>query len=721
MSSKNRSRKSRSRGFARNLFSRGAISRSSIDRAMDWKRGRQLRHEGLEDRWLLTVFSNNSSITINDDAIASPYPSTINASLPQGVTADVLDVNVSLSNLTHTFPGDLDVVVEGPTGASVLLMSDAGDSNAVAGVSLTFSDGEPNLPENGQIVSGTFAPTNFGAGDTFPAPAPGAPSSVLSVFDGVDPAGDWNLFVIDDAATGTGTIANGWSVNVTLGGDVLIDAGPDADDGTGDIFDVTLSGGGNNLLVSVDGNTVFNEPFAGVTSLTINGSGDDDQLILDTTNGVPIPAGTNGLVFNGGAQTLSDSIILNGSNVLTDVDYNFTNANDGTIEIDGATLTYNGLEPITDNVTAVNRGFTFATPTTGIQLTSAGALLTRIDSPVSELVNFNTPTNSLTINLADGVNEVDIVSLAGNYNTPNNTINGGTGSDTFFLSPDPTVPWTINGNLPTTNPGDKIVLNNAPGATVNPPGSPDGVITTPGRQPISFTNIEAIVIPDRFEANNSIATASVLGSLPEITLRDLSIDSDTDLDFFRYTANDTGKLIINALFEHAVGDLDLQVQDSAGNVIASSASPTDNEQIIIPVVSQERYYIRVNGFGTDTNNYELEIENFEAPAPTFVDLASASDTGASQTDNLTADTTPTFFIQADLSDLQDDGITLLNQPAIDVNNDGDASDAINDGAGVYVSLISLVTGNQVEGFANQVGVSGLLWSFTPNCSAAKHW
>ncbi len=217
--------------------------------------------------------------------------------------------------------------------------------------------------------------------------------------------------------------------------------------------------------------------------------------------------------------------------------------------------------------------------------------------------------------------------------------------------------------------------------------------------------------------NDTIETSTLLGSEPAVTLSG-RIQTDLplveDIDFYKYTANKTGKLIVNTLFTHADGDIDLRVRDMDGNVIAESLSATDNEKVVIPVVTQEMYFIEVVGAGdTVFNSYVLEVENFEAPAPAFVDLTPASDTGASNSDNITLDNTPTFLVQADLTNFRDMGITLLDQGTIDPNNDGDAADATDDGAGVFVTLVNINDGTTVEGFANQLGPGGFLWSFTP--------
>jgi len=161
------------------------------------------------------TFSDLSGITIpasGTSGISSPYPSTINAA---GVTGGVIDVTATLTGLTHTFPGDLDILLVGPGGQKVLLMSDAGGGTDVNNVNLTFSDAAASELTGAPIASGTFRPSNLGAGDAFPAPAPAGPyGSVLSAFDGVDPNGAWSVFVFDDAGVDVGTIAS-WSLSIT--------------------------------------------------------------------------------------------------------------------------------------------------------------------------------------------------------------------------------------------------------------------------------------------------------------------------------------------------------------------------------------------------------------------------------------------------------------------------------------------------------------------------
>jgi subtilisin-like proprotein convertase family protein len=167
-----------------------------------------------------TSFSNTTPIIIPNGAPAStsgtanPYPSAITVS---GVNGTVTKVTVELKAMSHTFPDDIDILLVGPQGEKLLLMSDAGGSLDLNNVNLTFDDTGMSLPDSTLITSGTYKPTNYSTGDTFATPAPVSPySQLLSVFNNTNPNGEWHLFVTDDAGGDLGNINGGWTLNITV-------------------------------------------------------------------------------------------------------------------------------------------------------------------------------------------------------------------------------------------------------------------------------------------------------------------------------------------------------------------------------------------------------------------------------------------------------------------------------------------------------------------------
>ncbi len=226
-------------------------------------------------------------------------------------------------------------------------------------------------------------------------------------------------------------------------------------------------------------------------------------------------------------------------------------------------------------------------------------------------------------------------------------------------------------------------------------------------QDIAFDVFSALsAFPDEYEENDTLATATALGSLPYVTLNGLTIDpgdSTADKDFYRIAAHRTGKLVVDLAFVDRAGNLDLEIQDAAGNQIAVANSMTDDESLVIPVVGGEDYFIHVYGVNGNTNHYDLEIENFAAPTPTAVHLNPADDTGMMNNDNVTSETRPQFLIQVDLNNFENMGIAI-DPPAG------------NPGADVEVTLVGTNTATLITGDATRL--AGPLWTFTPAAALA---
>jgi hypothetical protein len=103
-------------------------------------------------------------------------------------------------------------------------MSDVGifeEPSPADNITLTLDDeAAAPLPIDTPLTSGNFRSRDaFGESDTivdFPIPAP-APSGsdALATFDGLDPNGEWRLFVLDDTGGDQGNLAEGWSLAIT--------------------------------------------------------------------------------------------------------------------------------------------------------------------------------------------------------------------------------------------------------------------------------------------------------------------------------------------------------------------------------------------------------------------------------------------------------------------------------------------------------------------------
>jgi hypothetical protein len=162
-------------------------------------------------------FCSTRGIDILDVAAptpASPYPATI---VVANQASYLCKVTVSLNGITHTFPDDIDVLLAHGTGPGAIVMSDVGSGASASSIDLTLDDAAAS-PLGAVLTSGTFRPTNLAGSGTeaWPAPAPAppaAPGSALSTFNGRNPNGAWDLWVVDDTTIGAGSMS-GWCVDV---------------------------------------------------------------------------------------------------------------------------------------------------------------------------------------------------------------------------------------------------------------------------------------------------------------------------------------------------------------------------------------------------------------------------------------------------------------------------------------------------------------------------
>ncbi|RIK77373.1 MAG: hypothetical protein DCC68_17415 [Planctomycetota bacterium] len=135
---------------------------------------------------------------------------------------------------------------------------------------------------------------------------------------------------------------------------------------------------------------------------------------------------------------------------------------------------------------------------------------------------------------------------------------------------------------------------------------------------------------DRFEPNDSFASAVHLGQMGDRVETGLSIHAPGNDDYYRFTAAATGTLDVSLNFIHALGDADMELYDGGFNSIAVADSTNDVELISVPVVAAATYYLHVYGAEDATNEgYTL---TFDGPGGAAGDRFEANDDPASATD-----------------------------------------------------------------------------------------
>lgn len=116
--------------------------------------------------------------------------------------------------------------------------------------------------------------------------------------------------------------------------------------------------------------------------------------------------------------------------------------------------------------------------------------------------------------------------------------------------------------------------------TVNPAGTPTGSCSA-----------------DAYEPNPNLAGAAPvsIGTL-QANLCD-SAEGSSDADYYALTAPSGGTLTVTLTFDPGLGDIDLTVSSSSGDVLASSMGLSSPETCSVPVTAGQSVYVTVFGVG----------------------------------------------------------------------------------------------------------------------------
>ncbi len=225
----------------------------------------------------------------------------------------------------------------------------------------------------------------------------------------------------------------------TLEPRILLDAAP---------LMVDMAALGHNLTVQQSGADIQVVTTGTSTVVASQAAADTSQIVVTGQNAVADSLTINystpffiDVSFAGGTGGPDSLTIQNGS--FDSVTYGVTGSNAGTVGISqgasSATITYSGLEPVTDLSSAADRVFNGTASDDEIRLRDDDGLVagrSTIDdngTGAFESITFANPTGSLTVNALDGEDAIIINALDAGFDA-DLTVNAGDGSDDITVN-----------------------------------------------------------------------------------------------------------------------------------------------------------------------------------------------------------------------------------------------------------------------------------------------
>jgi uncharacterized repeat protein (TIGR01451 family) len=466
-----------------------------------------------------------SSTSVNrDSSSVLGYSNFASLMLRTSDQADTINVNSTASGTATAVDGgdggDTYSVTQNNVGSAGLSIADTGSTGTDSLTVSSTASGPETITVSGSLVTRSnsgnvtvsgieallVSGTDNATGDSFDV-TPSA--SVAITIDGKNPttapgdtlnySGTAGLVNAVDANDGTITDAGFQPVTYksieTITGNssllLVLDAGAQANDGIPDSF--LIRGNGGTFDAFVNGSLAFTGQTSYYHNIIINGSGDNDFLSVDATDGNPIPK--FGINFNAGGQTdaSGDQLEVIDRSTATGGYLPGGTAGTGTFNVNTGAgdrpIIFNGLESATahslSDLTLTTPGskdvLTVDSPTTGqnrVQGTTDGVAITPLTFFDVTNVTVDTgandgsqPDDSLTIGASDlvasgltsfvfkGGPGNDQLSLLGtNYATPGSSsglsFQGGAGINTFVGGGDTS--FTLQDSGVTSSAGGRV-------------------------------------------------------------------------------------------------------------------------------------------------------------------------------------------------------------------------------------------------------------------------
>src|SRR5262249_12932805 len=113
--------------------------------------------------------------------------------------------------------------------------------------------------------------------------------------------------------------------------------------------------------------------------------------------------------------------------------------------------------------------------------------------------------------------------------------------------------------------------------------------------------------PDRFEADDTAATAANLGTVSSVSQTGLTLHTSTDVDYYSFTAATRGTFTVSVTPSQGSGTLSLASLDAQQTVLASGQSQTGGVKLSVSLASGKQYFVSVSSPTGSLFTYDLAI------------------------------------------------------------------------------------------------------------------